>query len=391
MIRFVPLALIAMGVSTAVNGFAQSPAPPPASPNRPPTPSKSAAPASPSPSATPTTEQLINSLGAADLQAVITLLKNNFTNPDAITETELNRATVEGLMARLSHGVMLLPNRESAPSQAASSFYSEILEGHVGYLRLGTLNSANLQAMDKSLGGFGSNKVDALIIDLRADAPTNDFAVAAEFAKRFCPKGKPLFKLRKPAARQDRVFSSDREPAFQGLIMVLADGETAGGAEVVAGALRIYDKALIIGQPTAGRAVEYSDLPLPSGKILRVAVGEAALPEGQPLFPDGIKPDLPVEMSMVDKRQIFQLSVEKGMGPFIYETERPHMNEAALLAGTNPELDAAETAQRRRERGPEKDNRSRFGSAAGARSGHVTRDLPKTVAKNSLRRSAHQS
>ena len=35
------------------------------------------------------------------------------------------------------------------------------------------------------------------------------------------------------------------------------------------------------------------------------------------------------------------------MGPFIYETGRPHMSEAALLAGTNPELEAAEAAQQR--------------------------------------------
>lgn len=39
---------------------------------------------------------------------------------------------------------------------------------------------------------------------------------------------------------------------------------------------------------------------------------------------------------------------EKGMAPFVYETERPHLNEAALLAGTNPELDAAEAQHRNR-------------------------------------------
>ena len=291
------------------------------------------------------------------MQAVITLLKNNFTNPDAITETELSRATIEGLTIRLSHGVMLLPPEsrpEAAPRESLSAFYSEILDGHSGYLRLGAFTTANLQAMDKKLGEFSGKKVEALIIDLRDSPPTNDFTTAAEFAKRFCPKGKPLFTLRKPAARQDRVFSSDREPTFQGLIMVLADGDTAGGAETLAGALRFYDKALIIGQPTAGRAVEYSDLQLPSGKMLRIAVAEAVLPEGRPLFPDGVKPDLPVEMSVADKRQIFQLSAQKGMRPFVYETERPHLNEAALLAGTNPELDAAEAAQERRRRPPEK-------------------------------------
>ncbi len=338
----------------ATNLLAQSPVPgssAPAPPGRAPqTASKS--PALPSPS--PTAEDLVNSLGPADLQAVITLLKSNFTNPDAITDTELNRATVEGLMVRLPRGVMLLPGKESAPAEPPTPFYSEIIGGHIGYLRVGSLNSANLQALDKSLSNFAGKKVDALVVDLRSSPATTDLALAAEFAKRFSPKGKALFSLRKPAGRQDRVFSSDRDPAFRGLVMVLADGDTAGAAEAIAAMLRFYDKALVIGQSTAGRAAEYSDLALPGGKILRVAVAEMISPEGRSLFPDGIKPDLPVEMSMVDKRQIFQLSGEKGMGLFVYEAGRPHMNEAALLAGTNPEVEAAEAAQQRRGRLPEK-------------------------------------
>ncbi len=295
----------------AANLFAQSLAP--SAPGNSPIASKSTAVSSPSPSVTPTGTDLINSLGAADLQAAIALLKSNFTNPDAITETELNRATVQGLMTRLPNGVKLLPNRESTPTDALTPLYSEILDGHIGYLRLGSLNSANLQAMDKSLSNFTGKKMDALVVDLRASSGTNDFVVVAEFAKRFCPKGKPLFTLR-----------------------------------------RVYDKALLAGQPSAGRAAEYSDLALPGGKILRVAVAEMVSPEGHSLFPDGVKPDLPVEMSVADKLQIFQLSGEKGMGPFVYQAGRPHMNEAALLAGTNPELEAVEAAQQRRGRAPEK-------------------------------------
>ena len=136
--------------------------------------------------------------------------------------------------------------------------------------------------------------------------------------------------------------------------MVLADSDTLGAGEAVAAALRFYNKALVIGQPTAGGAVEYSDLPLPSGKILRLAVAEMISPDGRSLFPEGIKPDLPVEMSMIEKRQIFQSSSEKGMEPFVYETGGLHMNEAALLAGTNPEVDAAQAAQQRRGRALEK-------------------------------------
>ena len=341
----------------AANLAAQSPAPtapPPPGGRTPQAPSKSPAPPAVSPSATPTTEALINSLGPADLQSVITLLKSNFTDPDAITDTELNRATVEGLLVRLPRGVMLLPAKENSSAGSPSGFYSEVIAGTIGYLRLGSLNSANLQALDRSLNAFAGKNVNALIVDLRASQGADDLAVAAEFAKRFCPKGKAIFTLRKPAGRLDRVFNSDRDPAFRGLVMVLADGDTAGAAEAIAAALRFYDKALVIGQPTAGRAADYSDLPLPNGKILRLAVAEMISPEGRSLFPEGVKPDLPVEMSLADKRQIFQLSGEKGMSPFVYEVGRPHMNEAALLDATNPEVEAAEAMQQRRGRAPEK-------------------------------------
>ncbi|HEX4639091.1 MAG TPA: S41 family peptidase [Chthoniobacterales bacterium] len=321
----------------AADLFAQSPSPSPAK----------APPASPTPA--PTTEQMINSLGENDLQAAISLLKSNFTNPEAITDSELNRATLQGLLLRMPGGLQLLPGKEAAPAEPGGSFYAEIFENHIGYARLGTLDSANLKELDKKLQEFAGKKVDAVIVDLRASG-SGDFAAAAEFAKRFCPKGKPLFSVRKPGSRQDRAFSSDRDPAFQGLIVVLSDGETAGGGEALAGVLKLYNKALIIGQSSAGRAAEYSDLPLPSGKILRVASAAVLLPDGQPLFPAGVKPDLPVETSFAEKNQIFKLANEKGMAQFVYETERPHLNEAALIAGTNPELDIPDAQRRLRNR-----------------------------------------
>jgi hypothetical protein len=352
MSQFTSLSLISFCL--AINALAQTPPPTVVPPGKPAASARPSALASPSPSGSPTTEDLVNSLGPPDLQAVITLLKGNFTNPDEITDTELNRATVEGLIMRLPRGVMLLPAKENAPAETPTVFYSEIIGGHIGYVRVGSLNAANLQALDKSIANFAAKNVNALVVDLRASPATTDWPLAAEFAKRFCPKGKALFTLRKPAGHQDRVLSSDRDPAFRGLVMVLTDGDTAGAAEAIAAALRFYNKALLIGQVTAGRAAEYSDLSLPSGKILRVAVAEMVSPDGRPLFPEGTKPDLPVEMSTADKRQIFQLSGEKGMGPFVYEGARPHLNEAALLAGTNPEVEAAEAAQQRRGRAPEK-------------------------------------
>src|SRR6185369_12274990 len=191
------------------NLAAQSPAPT----STPQTGPKSPAQPSSSPSASLTVEELVDSLGPADLQAFITLLKANFTDPEAITDTELSRATVEGLLVRLPRGITLLASKESVPAATPGAFYSELIAGRTGYVRLGTLNNASLQALDKALSGFAAKKVNDLIVDLRASSATNDLSVATEFAKRFCPKGKPIFTVRKPTGHQDRVFSSDRDPA----------------------------------------------------------------------------------------------------------------------------------------------------------------------------------
>src|SRR3982074_1079817 len=93
------LLLIGVSVLTIANLHAQSPSPA----------------ATPKPSATPTTKELIDSLSAADLQAAVQLLKNNFTNPEAINETQLSRATIEGLIERLEPGLMFLQEKTRGP------------------------------------------------------------------------------------------------------------------------------------------------------------------------------------------------------------------------------------------------------------------------------------
>ncbi|MDQ6655216.1 MAG: S41 family peptidase [Verrucomicrobiota bacterium] len=305
----------------------------------------------PAPEAPPAAQNnsaIINAMGQQDLHQAIQLLKSNYLNPEALNETELSRATLSGLLSRLGRAVMLLPEGAAEAATTNAPFFSEVLEEHISYLRLGALSAPNLQALDAAISGFAAKKIDAVLLDLRASGSTNDFTLAAEIANRFCPKGKPLFTLRKAAGRQERSFTSDRDPAYQGLMIVLVDGDTSGPAEAVAGVLRLYNKALLIGQPTAGRAVEYSDLPLNNGRMLRVAGAEAVLPENRALFPAGLKPDLSVEMPPADKRLIIQQSVERGMSAFVFESERPHLNEAALLSGRNPEMEANDAARRNR-------------------------------------------
>ena len=287
----------------------------------------------------------IDTLSDADLGEIETLLRDRYIAPDALSEEQLKRATIQGLLDRIGPGAAIL--QASATTEAKmSSFKSEVLDGRIGYVRIGTLSVENLGQLDTALQEFVSRALGALVIDLRAMPPGSEFEQAAEVCRRFTPKGKVLFTVKKPKADEEQVLTSKDDPKFRGVLVALVDRDTAGNAEVIAAVLRTHAHALVIGQPTKGEAVEFAELPLPGGKLLRVAVSEVTLPDSAPVFPGGLKPDLAVDVSQEATDELLKQELEKGVSEFVFETERPRMNEAALVAGTSPELDTIQAAQK---------------------------------------------
>ncbi len=343
------------------------PAPSPtAAPPPTPTPALSPAPpgvpkSTPPPPTPPGNEQdaLVNSLNPGELQEAVNLLRANYVRPEEVDDRAIARATLDGLLGRLDHGAMLLPkpgaNAASPAAPAADqlpdAFAAEILGDHAGYVRLGALTRDHLGDLDKTLKDFADKKLPSLVLDLRATAASSDYELAADVIRRFVPKGKPLFTLRKPSNNQERLFTSNGDPAFGGTVLLAVDADTAGAAETVAAVIRNYDHSLIVGERTAGQAVEYTDLRLSGGTLLRVAVSQVVLPANLSIFPDGVKPDLPVKTPHTDKVAVFLQSQGKSIAPFVFETERPRFNEAALVSGVNPEFDAARDRQAALRRG----------------------------------------
>lgn len=350
MIRISTLLLLA----TAAALLAQSPTPSPS-------PSPSASP-SPSPSATPVTpiqapslREIINNLKDDELDKAIQTLRETFLDPSLTDDKIMKRATLEGLIRRLSPGVVLVSNNQHAPEKVDTAFLAEILDSRIGYVRLGKLDRDRLVQMDAALTNFSEKKVKALVLDLRGIPSGGDYETVAEFARRFCPKGKLLFSLQKPSAKQERIFTSNQEPAFHGVTVVLTDAATTGAAEVLAATLRLNAGALIVGADTAGEALEFAEAPVGGGATLRVAVAQVILPAGAAIYPGGVKPDIAISLPATTQREIFELSKEKGVSQFVFDPERQRMNEAALVANTNPEIDGWQSQQRERGRTPLRD------------------------------------
>ncbi|MGE0641433.1 MAG: S41 family peptidase [Thermoanaerobaculia bacterium] len=129
-----------------------------------------------------------------------------------------------------------------------------------------------------------------LIVDLRGvsgGSPDAAYALAGLFARG------PLGELREKE-KSLRTFASDAEPVYQGEIVVLVNGYTAGAAEIVAAALRQSAGAKLIGTPSFGWAGERSRLELSSGARLLVTTSFFNAADGKPLH-EALAPDLLVD------------------------------------------------------------------------------------------------
>ena len=140
------------------------------------------------------------------------------------------------------------------------------------------------------------------------------------------------------------TYTADSDPAFTGILVVIVDEETAEAPEAVAASLQKCAKALVVGDKTAGRAFEYRDFPL-GAAVLRVAVAQVMLPDGKKPEENGLLPDISVGLGAASKQEVMRRIGTKGISSVIQEYDRPHLTEATLVSGSNPDVDEAEAEQ----------------------------------------------
>jgi hypothetical protein len=292
----------------------------------------------------------VDGLSAQDVTKAVAALKESFIQPDALSDTELERATLQGLLDHLAPEATL--ESGTAGAGAAAPFHAEDYEGKTGYLRPGALTNVNMAR--QTLEDWSAKGIGAVVLDLRATTPSSDYDAAANLAALFCAKGTEMFSLTAGKGRtipgadsadgQTRTFTAEADPVFKGVLVVLVDGETAEAAETVASALQKCAKAIVVGDKTAGRMFDYTDVPL-GNATLRLAVARVILPDGREPGESGLEPDISVGLGTASKADVMASITSKGIDSVTEEYDRPHLNEAALVAGSNPDLDELEAEQ----------------------------------------------
>jgi carboxyl-terminal processing protease len=131
-----------------------------------------------------------------------------------------------------------------------------------------------------------------LILDLRWN-PGGFFEEAVAAARLFL--GEELIARIKTRKGTDREYSGKRDVNFLNFPMVvLVNGETSGGAELIAAALQDNQRALVAGQRTLGKASVQSTKALRVSNLgLKLTSGTFVRPSGKNLnrFPDSRRTD----------------------------------------------------------------------------------------------------
>ncbi len=153
-----------------------------------------------------------------------------------------------------------------------------------------------VQSFTKDFKNKGINKV---ILDLRNNG--GGYVTAARDLLSLWLDGDKILTQKSATVGQTITYAKRGEATLKDMkTIVLVNNATASASEIVAGALKDYKKATILGTKTYGKGVVQTMLELSGGSLLKITTAHWYTPEGQTINKTGISPDVEVERSYSD-------------------------------------------------------------------------------------------
>jgi carboxyl-terminal processing protease len=169
------------------------------------------------------------------------------------------------------------------------------------WLRITIFGDDTVAEVDEALSAIRDAGSTGIILDLRGNGGGWVESARATLGRFLDPSlGPAMFEDVTPGPgglEPMPIVGSDDEGLLELPMIVLVDGGTASSAEIVAGALRDYDRALIVGVPTFGKGSVQRIYGFSDGASMRVTVAEWFTPSRGRIQDEGISPDLQVTAS----------------------------------------------------------------------------------------------
>lgn len=261
-----------------------------------------------------------------DFKQVHDLLKAHLPG---ITEAELNRAAVRGLLAELRPRAMLVDPKVPADTNQPGLGAIFPLDSSFGYLRVERLPSTLPEDLEKAYRALAeTNHLRGIVLDLRF-AHGDDYSVAAEVMSRFLTREIPLADWGGGLVQSVPTSNPIALP-----VVGLINDRTAGAPELLAELIRRSRTGILLGRRTAGEAAIHREFPLADGIRLRVATSAIRLADGSSLPTSGVEPDIAVEVRPEEEREFYTdpfKAPEGGPETGTAGPRRGRFNEAELV------------------------------------------------------------
>ncbi|WP_448375180.1 S41 family peptidase, partial [Fervidobacterium sp.] len=137
-------------------------------------------------------------------------------------------------------------------------------------------------------------KIDALILDLRNN-PGGLLDVAINVANQFLDAGKIIVSVKDRDGKITDRYISQGNNYPKVPIVVLINNGSASASEIVAGALKENNRAVLIGQKTFGKGSVQRGFPLSNGGTVFLTIAHYLTPSGKDIHKLGIEPNIKVE------------------------------------------------------------------------------------------------
>ena len=170
------------------------------------------------------------------------------------------------------------------------SVKSKVIENHIGYIRISSFSEHTAEALEDHIYELTDQKVDSLIIDLRNN-PGGLLSSAIQITDMFLDKG-TIVSIEGRVRGQDQVYKAhERTIAPDIPIIVLVNGGSASGSEIVAGAIKDNNRGILVGTKTFGKGSVQTVRELPDGSGIRITTALYYTPSGESIHKIGIEPD----------------------------------------------------------------------------------------------------
>jgi carboxyl-terminal processing protease len=206
----------------------------------------------------------------------------------------------------------------------------------IGYVRITQFNEPTAGELAKTLDKLEKDGMQALVLDLRYN-PGGLLSSAVDVSGLFLPPGTKVVSTegRLPGREYRTTARGGKTRTYP--IAVLVNYASASGSEVVAGALKDLNRAIIVGETTFGKGSVQSVISLPDGSALRLTTAKYFTPGRQVIHEVGVAPNIRIGLTQQQEFDLLESrrEPEGGFGRKVSSENDPQLARASdILRGT---------------------------------------------------------